>query len=68
MSKAILKLEFLAGTSIEVAAAEALHKANVLDLAIKFNFNGVVLTVFQNNYADEIVNRYHAAIATKQGE
>jgi hypothetical protein len=65
MSNAILKLEFSPGTSIEVAATEAIHKANILDLAIEFNFNGVALTVFQHNNTGEIVNRYHVELGSQ---
>jgi len=59
MSNAILRLEFMAGTSIEKAASEAIDKAIALDLVVQFNFNGKILTAFQGNNVGEIVNRYH---------
>lgn len=45
-SKMIMKVEFLAGTTIEDCIAEAAHKCRFLDLAyVAFDFNGVSVSV-----------------------
>lgn len=51
MSSMVLKVEFLAGTSLECAVAEARQKATVLGLAyVSFNFNGIDVNVLPQGH------------------
>lgn len=63
MSNICLEVEFLAGTSIEEACAEAISKVNFFGFSyIKFNFNGVSMSVGKNATVDNCVESFHKAL------
>jgi len=58
-SNASLKVEFLAGTNLKEAVAEAKEKAVFLHFAyIKFNFNDVRFSIGPNADIDDIQRQY----------
>lgn len=62
-SKMTVKVEFLAGTSIESTIEEAKEKACFWDVAyVKFDFNGTSVSVRQNTDVKEGVDKWHKAI------
>ena len=62
VSNMILQVEFLAGTDITTAAIEAKALACKLDLAyVKFNFNGVKVSVGQCADVDKVEGKLHEA-------
>ena len=58
-----INVEFLAGTDIKVAIAEAKEKACMWDVAyISFKFNGVDVNVQQSTDVDSLVAKFHKAL------
>lgn len=59
MSNITIEVEFLAGTSIEQAIGEAKIKASLWNVAyVKFNFNGVKISVKQNTDVEKTVKKF----------
>ena len=58
-SNMCLKVEFLAGTSLEDALKEAKYKAVQCNLAyVEFDFNGIGFSVRQNGNIEEALEKY----------
>jgi len=63
MSNISMQVEFLAGTSIEDAVAEAKAFAIKLDIAyVKFDFNGVSMSIGQKANIQNAVKAFHDSI------
>lgn len=63
MSNITINVDFLAGTSIEHAIGEAKIKASLWHVAyVKFDFNGVKISIKQNTDVEETVERYHTTM------
>lgn len=63
MSNICLEVEFLPGTSIEEACAEAISQVNFFGFAyIKFNFNGVSMSIGKNATIEKCVSEFHRAL------
>jgi len=59
MSNVCLNIEFLAGTSIDKAAEEAIELVNKLGIAyVRFDFNGVKCSVGRNAKVETVVEHY----------
>ena len=59
MSNMTIKVDFLAGTSVRQAIAEAKQKAIDLDVAyIVFDFNGSTISVRKHTDVDEAVDDF----------
>lgn len=66
MSNMCIEVELLAGTSIEEAAKEAIEKAIKFDVAyIKFDFNGVKMSVGQRATVENVVKGFHEGLGGK---
>jgi hypothetical protein len=64
MSNLSINVELLAGTSIEQAIVEAKDLAQRMDLAfVKFNFNGVRMSVSRNADVSELAEEYGYAFS-----
>lgn len=58
-SNMTVKVEFLAGTSIEGAVQEAIQKAGLWSVAyVSFKFNGVNMNIRANTNPDEAVKKF----------
>jgi hypothetical protein len=66
MTKLSLQVECLAGTPIRQAALEARSLARKLDLAyVKFNFNGVTVSIGQHANEDAVGDKVADAIGNQ---
>lgn len=64
-SNMCLKVEFLAGTSIEAAVFEASEKARVLGLAyVKFDFNGISMSIKGDADIDKAVKSFNEVLSS----
>lgn len=62
-SNASMQVEFMAGTDIKEAIAEASEKARRFDLAyVKFDFNGIKMSVGRNADAKQAINDFNKAL------
>lgn len=62
-SNICVNVEFLAGTSIEQAVNEAIQKSILWQVAyVKFNFNGVRMSIKQTTNLIEAVDKFHEAL------
>lgn len=59
---ASLKLEMLAGTSIETAFEEAIRISNILNVFTDFDFNGIHCIGRPNGSVTKGVELYHKAL------
>lgn len=58
-SNMTVKVEFLAGTSIEGAVQEAIQKARLWNVAfVSFNFNGISMSVHSTTNPAEAVEKF----------
>lgn len=63
VSNICVSVEFLAGTSIEDAVEQAVEKCKLLQVAyVKFNFNGVNMSVKANTNVDLAVVKWNEAM------
>jgi len=59
-SNICIDVEFLAGASIEQAVIEAKDKAAAWKVAyVKFDFNGVKMSIRENTSVDKAVDNFH---------
>ncbi len=59
MSNVCISVEFLAGTSIDKAAEEAIELVNKMEIAyVRFNFNGVDCSIGRNATVEKVVSSY----------
>ena len=61
-----LKVDGIAGTSIEDAAEDMLKISKLLGIMIEMDFNGVQLIAANRMTAEMIVDSYHNAIEDKR--
>lgn len=67
MPNICIKVEFLCGTSIGEAVEEAKQLAIKLDIAyVKFEFNGVSMSIGQRANVIKGVDKFHKALMTKE--
>lgn len=67
MSNMIVKVELLPGTSIKEAISEAKNKAIMWNVAyVKFDFNGIAVSVRQNTDVDVGVDKWHHAYKNQE--
>lgn len=66
MAKATIKLEFIAGDSIESAFEEAIRIASILDVWCEFNFNGVICFASKSGDIKKGVESYNKQIGQKE--
>ena len=65
MSNITITVEFLCGTDIRDAIAEAKEKACFWDVAyVKFSFNGIGCSISQKACVDELVEKWHHIVKT----
>lgn len=68
-SNMTVRVEFLAGTSIEGAVQEAIQKAKLWDVAyVSFKFNGVNMNIRSNTNPDEAVEKFQLEICKSADE
>lgn len=68
-SNICINVEFLAGTSIEQAVIEAKDKAILWQVAyVKFDFNGVKMSIRSSSSVIEAVDRFHQEIKKSSKE
>ena len=63
-----LRLEGIAGSSIEDVAADALRVSKQLNIMVDFKFNGIYVPVAPHNTSQEIVEYFHRGLAFERAE
>ena len=58
-------IEIVAGTEIQEAVREAIKLAKRENVIVKFNFNGVELSVTQHDDVEELVDYYHRQLVSE---
>ncbi len=67
MSNITIKVDFLAGTDIRHAIAEAKLKASLWNVAyITFSFNGIGCSISQKADVDKLVEKWHSDFGKKE--
>jgi len=67
-SNAFMEISFMAGTDITGAATEALRLAHLLNVNIKFSFNGVSCSIYANRECiGNIGEEYSSALSGEKG-
>ena len=67
MALATIKIEFLAGDSIDEAFSEAIRLAKRLGVGVEFKFNDVTCWVNGKSTVENGVEAYHREIKKKDG-
>ncbi len=67
MSNITIKVNFLAGTDIRHAIAEAKSKANLWRVAyVTFSFNGIGCSISQKADVDKLVEKWHSGFGKEE--
>lgn len=67
IKEAILKVDFLGGTDIEVACMDMCKLARKLDMRIETKFNGVTVWARPNDNPLDVVKAFHEELSKPVG-